>query len=516
MTQEILEFCLKRGFLLDKEILSLFKENDPDSVKLIIEKMGSCTQQKIITKNIFQKHKDQVSQFFSNLPMENQRKLENLKIKLGLSIEISKSEVVATKPILEESQIKVESYNNEIYHKLEVKNFVTHFRNRFIEMRNVLQGSSELGNLVSVNKLQNNRSNVSLIGLVSDKRVTKNKNILLEVEDLTGKIKVLINKDKEELLEKAEELTLDAVVGIKGSGNREIFFANDLLFPDVSLPERKSAFVEEYALFIGDLHFGSKKFLKKSFLKFIDYINGDVPDTPEVEKIKYLFIVGDVVAGVGNYPNQENDLLIKDLEEQFVALADLLGKIRKDIKIIISPGNHDGVRLMEPQPVFDEKFAWPLYELENVISTSNPAAVNIASRKGFSGFDVLTYHGVSFLYYADNINRLMLKKAAHKPEMIMKYLLKNRHLAPTHSSTQYFPLEKDALMIRKVPDVVVSGHLHKSAVAYHNNVLIISVSTWESISDYMEKVGSKPDFCKVPMLNLKTRAVKILDFEGED
>ena len=44
---------------------------------------------------------------------------------------------------------------------------------------------------------------------------------------------------------------------------------------------------------------------------------------------------------------------------------------------------------------------------------------------------------------------------------------------------------------------------------------MISVSSWESKTDYMEKMGSEPDHCKIPMFNLKTRQVKILDFEDE-
>ena len=107
----------------------------------------------------------------------------------------------------------------------------------------------------------------------------------------------------------------------------------------------------------------------------------------------------------------------------------------------------------------------------------------------------------------------MLEKAMNSPEKIMTYLLKNRHLAPTHASTQYFPHEKDFHLIRTVPDIFVSGHTHKSAVAYYNNILVISASSWESKTAYMEKVGAEPDYCKVPMFNLKTRKVKILDFE---
>jgi len=90
-TQEILKFCLERGFLLDKEVLGLFNEtNDVESVKFIIERIRDSTNQRIITRNLFNQNKDKVVQIFSTLPKKNQQQLEKLKIKLGLSIEISK------------------------------------------------------------------------------------------------------------------------------------------------------------------------------------------------------------------------------------------------------------------------------------------------------------------------------------------------------------------------------------------------------------------------------------------
>lgn len=169
---------------------------------------------------------------------------------------------------------------------------------------------------------------------------------------------------------------------------------------------------------------------------------------------------------------------------------------------------------MEPQPLLNEKYAWPLHDLENVILVENPCKINIGSNSSFEGFNVLMYHGFSFPYYANNISSLISENAMDCPEKIMKYLLINRHLAPTHSSVQYYPCEKDAHMIDLVPDIFVSGHTHKSGVFYYNNVFIVSVSTWEEMAAYQEKFGNTPDHCKVPMINLKTRQVKILDFEG--
>jgi len=517
-THDILQFCLEKGFLLDNEVLNMFNETtDVNAVKMIIERIKDSTNQKIITKNLFNQNKDKVFQIISTLPKENQQCLEKLKIKLGLSIEISK-EVSEEKIIQRDAEfngVKVLSSFSNPSKKLEVNDFTLYFRNRLSEMRKILQGNSSLKNPVSINKLSSNRQNISIIGIVSNKSVTKNKNILFDVEDLTGKMRVLISQSNAKLYEKAEEVCLDSVLGFSGIGNREILFANDIAFPECSLSERKRSPVDENVLFLGDLHYGSKLFLENNFVKFIDYLNGRVPDTPEVEKIKYLFLVGDIIAGVGNYPNQERDLKVKDIEEQFMGLSQLLDKIRKDIRIIISPGNHDGVRLMEPQPPLKERFAWSIYDLKNVILTGNPSWVNIGSTSGFSGFDVLTYHGFSFPYYANTIPKLIVDDALNFPDKIMTYLLKNRHLAPAHSSVQYFPSEEDPLMIKKIPDIFISGHTHKSALSYYNNILMASVSSWESKTPYQEKMGNEPDFCKVPLFNLKTRSIKILDFEDE-
>ncbi|MBS3086758.1 metallophosphoesterase [Candidatus Pacearchaeota archaeon] len=538
--KEILKFCIERGLLIEPDVLSLFNEivDDTESVKLIIEKIKSHTQKRIITRSLFEQNKEQVTEFFLTLPKENQKSLEKLKIKLGLQIEISRlSQVQSEIPSIsqakedrqyseeqldetqsddsleqdEDSSVKVLLKPISTKKKIEVDDFVKNLRNRFAEMKNILQEHSELENLVSINKLSGGKK-FSIIGMVFEKRVTKNRNIIFSVEDSTGRTKVLINQNKPELYKKAEEVALDSIIGFSGNGDREILFASNIVFPGAVNPERKKAPAEEYALFIGDIHYGSNVFMEENFLRFINYVNGKVPNSKEADKIKYIFIVGDLVSGVGVYPSQKKDLKIDDLEEQFRGFAELIGRIKKDIKIIISPGNHDGVRLLEPQPALDEKYSWPLYNLKNVILTGNPSYVNIASGKDFSGFDVLTYHGFSYPYYA-NVVPSLVSEGLNSPEKVMSYLLKNRHLAPTYSSVQAFPSEKDELVIKKVPDIFVSGHTHKCAVSYYNNVLVISVSGWEEETEYQKRKGNTPDFCKVPMVNLKTGAIKILDFE---
>ena len=88
-------------------------------------------------------------------------------------------------------------------------------------------------------------------------------------------------------------------------------------------------------------------------------------------------------------------------------------------------------------------------------------------------------------------------------------------MAPAFSSVQTLPSEEDNLVIDKVPDIFVAGHIHKSALIYYNNVLVVSNSGWEDATEYQKRFGNTPDFCKASMFNLKTRVVKILDFESE-
>jgi DNA polymerase II small subunit len=538
--REILKFCIERGILLDKEFLNLFDEQtDSETIKILIQQIKEITHEKIINKNLFSLVKEDFFEKLSySLKIKNSEKIINsLKINLNFSSNSSTILNNHNLPLQEEVETKKEDKKEEsnpnsnqssqyedlklsFYYpksnkKLEVSNFVNYFRERVLELKEILQENSQLKNLISINKISFNKQGFSIIGIIYSKTITKNKNIIFEVEDLTGKIKVLISPSNPDLYKLAEEITLDSVIGFSGFGNKEILFVNNLFFPDSFLAERKKSDKEEYALFIGDIHYGSKLFLEKSFLKFIDYLNNKLSNTPEVPKIKYLFIVGDLVAGVGNYPSQEKDLKIKDIESQFNGLSNLLSKIRKDIRIIISPGNHDGVRLMEPQPPLNEKYSWSLYNLENTILTGNPSFVNIGQSPKFSGFNVLLYHGFSFPYYANVIPSLIQQDSLNSPTKIMSYLLKNRHLAPTHSSVQYFPSQEDFLVIKKIPDIFISGHTHKCEISYYNNILLISVSSWESKTSYQEKLGNNPDFCKVPLFNLKTRSIKILDFEEE-
>jgi DNA polymerase II small subunit len=216
------------------------------------------------------------------------------------------------------------------------------------------------------------------------------------------------------------------------------------------------------------------------------------------------------------YPGQEELLNIKDIVKQYDELAGYLSKIRKDVTIMILPGQHDAVRVAEPQPAIGRDYASVLYELENVILISNPALVEITNTNK-KGVKILMYHGASMSSFVSEIESLRLSKAHNNPTKVVKEILKRRHLAPLHSSVVYIPNEtSDPLQIQEAPDVIATADFHRSDTDFYNNIRIICCSCWQSITPYEEKLGNNPDFCKVPVLNLKTRELKILDFFEEE
>lgn len=414
------------------------------------------------------------------------------------------------------------NYKKDIIKK-KISDFIGYFNVRFNSIEKILQTRQELKNLTSINRILNkkDREEISLIGMVSDKQITKNNNFILTMEDKTGIIKVLINKNKPEIYDICKDVVLDEILGIVGVNGEGILFVNNLIqpgFPQKEFKKKKKEEdeEEEYAVFLSDLHVGSTYFLKENFDRFIKWTNGQLGNEKQKEiqkKVKYIFIIGDLVDGVGIYPEQDSELEIKDIYEQYKECARLLKLIPKHIPIIICPGNHDANRIAEPQLELSNEYAEPIWQLHNTIMVSNPAYVNIASSNTFSGFDVLMYHGYSFDYYVREVESIKANGGYNRPDLIMKFLLQRRHLAPTHGSTLYIPdTNKDPLFIDKIPDFFITGHIHKSSATNYKNVTLICGSCWQSKTIFQERVGHIPEPCRVPIVNLNTRELKILKF----
>ena len=403
--------------------------------------------------------------------------------------------------------------------KREVKDFVIYMKVRYNALKKILLQRSELQNAISISRLASKQAKeyVSIIGFVNSKDQTRNGHYILELEDPTGITKILISAKNKELIELMDEVVLDELVGINGTLGENIVFANEFYFPDTPLKEYKKCKDDVSAVFISDLHIGSTLFAKKEFENFIMWVNGNYGNEEQKEvarKVKYIILPGDLIAGVGIHPLQEKELLIKDIYKQYEEVARYFSLIRKDIKIVVCAGNHDALRIAEPQPKLSEDFAKSLYNLKNVIVVSNPAVVKIHKM-----FDVLLYHGFSFDYYVNNVSSLRDAGGYENSVAVMEFFLKKRHFAPTHMSSLYIPdIEKDPLIIENIPDFFVTGHFHYDIkIGSYKNVSLIGCSSFEYMSGFQEKLGHT-NICwgTAVVANLKTRAMSIVDFREKE
>lgn len=400
--------------------------------------------------------------------------------------------------------------------KIKVGDFVQHIRRRYEFLKNLLINRAEVQDATSISRLSNIRERTTIVAAISDIQKLSSGTLKLALEDLSGSTPAIISVKDSELAKKASYLALDEVCAFKGSKSKNIFFINDIIWPDIPQKTRQNAPDEVYAVFTGDLHAGSNMFLPKQLNRFIDWLAGKIGNDKQkqiAQKTKYVFIVGDLVDGVGIYPEQEKELDVKDIYKQYELAASFLAKIPENKKIIICPGNHDAMRICEPQPALYKDIAAPLYELPNAIHVSNPAVVNIHSSDNFPGFDVLMYHGYSFDYFVDAIEALRLGGGYDRPDKLIEFLLKRRHLAPTYGSTLALPMNEDPLLIRAIPDIVATGHIHKAKIGQYRNILTIAASCWQDRTSFQERVGHHPEPSRVPLVNLQTGKATMLKFE---
>jgi len=394
-----------------------------------------------------------------------------------------------------------------------MENFVFYFNSRYEKLRNLL-AKRQLQNTTSIMHLKPG-ANATVIGMVKDKRISKNGHIMLELEDQTGTTTALFMKTKEDLMKKMAEIVFDEVVAVTGAVSDRIMFADDITLPEIPVNNTTKQFHAKAAVaFISDIHVGSEKFLEHDFERFLAWTNGRIGSKEQKElaaKLSCIVIAGDAVDGIGVYPGQEKELAILDLECQFKRLAELLSQIPEHIKIVLSPGNHDAVRLAQPQPPLDNQFTKPLDSLKNLIRVSNPAQISIHTKGQHpdSGLNVLIYHGTGFDGLIEQVPSL--KDGYTKPDLVAKAMLQKRHLSPIYGMDVAAEMH-DNMTIDQVPDIFHSGHVHVNAYNTYRGVKIINSGCWQSQTDFQKMHEHMPTPGRVQIFDFETSQVKQVNF----
>lgn len=409
---------------------------------------------------------------------------------------------------------RIWKFNTDFESKTSVENFLNYFRDRYKKMRSLLLQRHGVRNVVSIEKLLSYKLNddVSLIAMVREKHDGRKGNLKFLIEDDTGELFAFVDESAYNI---AKNVVEDDVIAFRGrlNASKKYFIIKEIFYPDIPLPTNNSvAHINDplTAAFISDLHFGSAKFIENAMQQFFKWLYSD---DDYAKRLKYLFILGDNVDGIGIYPDQEKELLMHNIYDQYKALEDFLLKIPEHIEIIIIPGNHDAVRLAEPQPVLPKKYLENVYSFKNIHFETNPAMVNIHGFDGNKGINVLMYHGYSFNALIDTLTDIR-KVARDKPTIVMKEILKRRHLAPIYGSTLLAPKEIDNHVIDIVPDIFASGDLHSHDVSNYKGVTLISSSTWQAQTSFQDRVGHVANPGKLTLVDLQTRKTKVIDLLG--
>jgi DNA polymerase II small subunit len=455
-----LNYALNKGFQIH-----------PDAFK-ILENVDVRKLEKIIKEIVREKTKQKLFQI-------NQDDLETY---LGIKEDSTlQSEV----KILSEPSSKITSGEG-------VKGYNALFSSRFNKLKRIISDRPESKMLKSTAAVKTAKieDDMYVCGLVttrnSERNITK-----LVLEDPSGSFEGIIFDD--ELQKTAGTLLIDQFVMARISlGKNSGYIIKDLILPDIPEQAKNKSETEAYAVFLSDLHIGSKYFMEDEFSEFVLWLSS--PD-PVARKIRFVLIGGDVVDGVGIYPNQDKELVCQTIEEQLKKVEDLVDKIPKNVKIIIMPGNHDPGRRALPQPAIPKKYNSGLWERENVRMVGNPALVSL------NGVKVMMFHGQSI----DDIVKTTPGLSYDKPTNVMRHLLRARHLSPIYGSqTPIAPEMEDLLVIEDIPDIFHVGHVHRAELDMYKGILLVNSGSWQKQTPFQASVGMTPNPGIALMVNLKT------------
>jgi len=388
-----------------------------------------------------------------------------------------------------------------------VNGFIDYFNSRFKQLETILKNRLDVRDAVPLSQALKLpvKTKFKTIGMVVGKSSRSNR-MFLDLEDPESSVTVMVSGD--EALKKGLELLDDQVVCVDGLKYKDdLLIANDIIWPDVPMHEMGRAEEPACAVFVGDLHVGSRYFRADLFDRFIKWMNmelGPPASRDLASRVKYLVITGDLVDGIGIYPEQLDELTITTQGAQYEEAARLLSLLPQHIEVFVIPGNHDAVRRSLPQPPIPEKYAPALYRDPRVHPLPNPCTLNL------HGVKVLLFHGKAL----DDVLSSTPGHDFHSPVNGLELLVRCRHIAPIYGqSTPIAPEKVDRLVIGTIPDVVAVGHIHIYQTKKYHNISLISSGSFQAQTPFQRRMKLDPTPGVISVYNLMTHQQIPLDLE---
>ena len=381
------------------------------------------------------------------------------------------------------------------------ESFKNYFLSRYEKLRRILEKQVSGRILDSLDPRIEEYKDSYLVLIVDSKEIARNERGGIIIGDTPySRLKVYIPFDIDpDLKRKFDRIVSDIVIALKirNARSKKFAIATDIVFPDLPrIRTRNRANKPTKIIVAGDIHLGSKQFMKENFENFIRFLRGETGNEELdtlANEIEYILLAGDLVDGVGVYPQQKDELAIFDQKEQYQVLAEYLSKIPDDKLIIAIPGNHDASTRLIPQPPVSEKIAEPLYELPTLQILSNPAMIDLR------GVKILMYHGQGFERLAG-----ILGIKLENIHSVVAEALRWRHLCPTWGLIPQAPTYEDNLVIEEEPDIVITGHVHICDLGRYRGTAILSAGSFEGLTTWQRDIGITPTVGYFHILDLQT------------
>jgi DNA polymerase II small subunit len=389
----------------------------------------------------------------------------------------------------------------------DIDGYLDYFRSRLRKLERILRQRIDVRDAVSIESALKMplKAKVKVIGIVTTKR-SRGHRLFLDIEDQEDSITVMATDS--EVVRKGLSILQDQVICVDAVKYRQdLLVVNDFIWPDIpSRPPNRSE-APLCAAFLADVHIGSLHFNEALFDRFIRWMNLELgpPQSKRLAgRVKYVVIAGDLVDGIGVYPNQMRELEITDIREQYKVAGMLLQALPDYVDVIVLPGNHDAVRKSLPQVPLSREYAEVLDENDRIHLYGNP------SRLQLHGIETVISHGKAL----DEILSQVPGLEFQNPVEGMELLLRCRHVAPIYgNSTPIAPEREDRLVISSTPDIFHMGHIHVFKSKKYKGSTLIASGSWQEQTPFQKRVNLTPTVGVAPIVDLQTHAVIPIDFK---
>ncbi len=220
-TREITEYAEKHNILLSKEAIPLLKENNfREIIDQLVKENELFVSEETVRKKIA-------------------GSLENPLVEVrNTSFKPESKEVESRLRLMTEYDVTGQSCSEGT-----VENFLELFRSKYKLLKEILEKRHTLSPK-PLNRLKSVpvRHDVDVIGMVSEKWVTKNENIAIRIEDLDASCIVIVSQKETQLFRLADYVMLDDVIGVKATKlSNEMLIAKEILWPDLTIKTARTA-----------------------------------------------------------------------------------------------------------------------------------------------------------------------------------------------------------------------------------------------------------------------------------